>query len=107
MGRAQLGSLQTLWLGGNWTECWAHECISCTQAVCAALILGRAASLVSLDLCNGLMPEGGITVCAMLEDLHPPLTELDLSDSRFGGGEAPRMPHTVHCATVHCARALV
>lgn len=73
--------LHTLWIGGNWFDSGEE----CNQALCRGLRRGRAHSLTSLDLANSIMPQGGHYIAEMLVALRPPLTELDLSDSRLGG----------------------
>ena len=86
MSRAHLSTLQTLLLGGNWNEAQLEVAVRCTEAICAALVLAGARSLSRLSIPNGMLPQGATALCEALAALHPPLTHLDVSDSRFGCG---------------------
>lgn len=88
MGAARLSALQTLLLGGNWQECMFGAAVACVEAIGSGLVLGGATSLTTLSVPNGMLPKGAAALCEALVALSPPLTALDVSDSRFGCGGA-------------------
>lgn len=88
MARSRLRSLSQLLLGGNWTEADSEMSVRCITAVSEALVAAGAHALETLSLSNGMLPQGAVALCNALALLHPPLTHLDVSDSRFGYGGA-------------------